>query len=98
MIVLLMITTIVATLALFGTLVLFLVRITAHLDSIGTLGRSSLAMISWGVRAIESETAQIPVQVTHLNEQLTAAAGGLKKIDEGLVAIAGVAAVQEGYR
>ncbi len=98
MIVLLMIVTILATLALFGTLIIFLIRITAHLDSIGTLGRSSLAMVSWGVRAIESETAMIPVQVTHLNEQLTAAAGGLTKIDEGLVVIAGAAAAQEGYR
>lgn len=98
MIVLLMIVTILATLALFGTLIGFLIRITAHLDSIGTLGGSSLAMVSWGVRAIETETGQIPVQVTHLNQQLTAAAGGLKKIDEGLVAIAGAAAAQEGYR
>ena len=38
MMVLLMIVTILATLALFGTLIGFLIRITAHLDSIGTLG------------------------------------------------------------
>lgn len=98
MTVVLMVLTIVAAVAFFGTLIGFLVAINARLESIGHGPQSSLAMITWGVRAIEVETRNIPEQVTLLNEQLTAAAGGLGKIDDGLVAVAGAAAAQEGYR
>ena len=79
-------------------LVFFVIRITAVLESIGTTGKSSLAMITWGVRAIEVETSHIPTQVTHLNETLTQVAEGLKTIDGGLVAIAETASKQEAYR
>ena len=79
-------------------LVIFVIRITAVLESIGTTGKSSLAMITWGVRAIEVETSHIPTQVTHLNETLTQVAEGLKTIDGGLVAIAETASKQEAYR
>ncbi len=98
MTVLLMLLTIVVTVLFFGALTAFLVAITSHLDSIGRGSDSSLAMITWGVRAIESETANIPAEVPLLNQQLTAAAGGLQKIDEGLVAVAGAAAAQRAYQ
>lgn len=94
----LMIVTIVVTLLFFGALAGFITVITATLNSIGRGSNSSLAMITWGVRAIESETAMIPAQVPHLNQQLTAAAGALQQIDDGLVVVAGAAAAQPGYR
>ena len=76
----------------------FVIRITQLLESIGTGGRSSLAMITWGVRAIEVETGHIPTQVTQLNGALSQVAAGLKAIDGGLVAVAEAAANQEAYR
>ena len=76
----------------------FVVRITRVLESIGTTGKSSLAMITWGVRAIEVETSHIPTQVTQLNGALSQVAAGLKAIDGGLVAVAEAASKQEAYR
>lgn len=96
--ILLILLTILVTLLFFGALAGFMVAITARLDSIGNGPRSSLATITWGVRAIESETALIPTEVPRLNQQLTAAAGVLRQIDDGLVVIAGAAAAQERYR
>jgi hypothetical protein len=90
--------TIFVTVAFFGCLAGFLIAITARLDSIGTGPNSSLAMITWGVRAVETHTSYIPKEVPRLNEQLTVAADVLHRIDDGLVAIAGAAAAQEGYR
>jgi len=81
-----------------GALAYFVVRITSVVESIGTSGRSSLAMITWGVRAIEVETGHIPTQVTQLNGALSQVAAGLKAIDGGLVAVADAAAKQEAYR
>lgn len=98
MIVLLMVVTMAATVALFTTLAWFLSAISDRLESIGAGPRSSLAMIAWGVRAIESETAVIPVEVPRLNQRLAVAADVLGKIDQGLVATATAAAAQEGYR
>ena len=76
----------------------FVVHITRVLESIGTTGKSSLAMITWGVRAIEVETSHIPTQVTQLNGALSQVAAGLKAIDGGLVAVAETASKQEAYR
>lgn len=98
MMVLLMFVTVAAAVAFFGTLVGFLAAITARLESIGTGPNSSLAMITWGVRAIESETALIPAEVPKLNQQLAVAADVLGAIDQGLVAVAGAAGAQPGYR
>ncbi len=75
----------------------FVIRIIAVLESIGTGGSSSLAMITWGVRAIEVETSHIPTQVTALNGRLGEVAGGLQQIDGGLTAIAQAAAGQPRY-
>ena len=85
-------------LAFLIALLYFVIRITNVLESIGTTGKSSLAMITWGVRAIEVETGHIPTQVTHLNGSLSQVAAGLKAIDGGLVAIAETASKQEAYR
>lgn len=76
----------------------FVIRIISALESIGTGGRSSLAMITWGVRAIEVEAGHIPLQVTQLNSALTQVADGLLKIDGGLVAVAAAAARQKEYQ
>lgn len=85
-------------LAFLAALAAFVLRTITALESIGTGGKSSLAMIAWGVRAIEVETGHIPTEVTALNGRLAQVAAGLEKIDEGLVAIAGVAAQQPRYR
>lgn len=85
-------------LAFLIALLYFVIRITTVLESIGTTGKSSLAMITWGVRAIEVETSHIPTQVTQLNGALSQVAAGLKTIDGGLVAIAETASQQEAYR
>lgn len=98
MIVILTIASILAAVLLFGTLARFLALISGRLESIGNGSQSSLAMITWGVRAIENETAVIPQEVPRLNEQLAAASEGLEQIDQGLVAIAQSAAAQEAYR
>ncbi|MHB8718270.1 MAG: hypothetical protein ACYDAC_05165 [Candidatus Dormibacteria bacterium] len=98
MTVILTLVSIVAALLLFGTLTYFLVTITARLDSIGHGPQSSLAMIAWGVRAIENETGAIPAEVPRLNQQLTAAAESLGQIDAGLASIAQSAAAQQAYR
>ena len=84
-------------LAFVAALAFFLVRIVAALDSTGTGGRSSLAMIAWGVRAIEVETGHIPTEVTRLNGVLSQVASGLRRVDEGLVAVAEAASQQERY-
>jgi len=81
-----------------AALAFYVVRITTALESIGTGGKSSLAMITWGVRAIEVETGHIPTQVTQLNAALSQVAAGLKAIDGGLVAVAETASKQEAYR
>ncbi len=87
MIVLLMVLTVVAVLALVGVLVIFLTRIIKALESIGgepigyTWRSSYLGKIAFGVRAIETQTGHLGPEVTRLNAGLTAAADGLKSID-----------------
>ncbi len=81
-------------------LAFFTTRIATLLESIGggDQGRSSLGKITWGVRAIETETSHIPTQVTQLNGALTIVAERLKQIDDGLAAVAGAAVTQPRYR
>jgi len=67
-------------------LAVFVTRITRTLERIGGAD-SLLAKIMYGVRAIETETGQIPAQVIKLNGSLNAAAGGLSAIDATLVRI-----------
>lgn len=79
-----MIITILAVLLLVFVLVRYLNLIIDRLLSIGGNGKSSLAKLRWGLRAIESETGHLPTEVTALNTSLTKIAGGLKVVDSQL--------------
>ncbi len=83
--VLLMVFTIIAVLLLVFVLVKYLRSIITLLTHIGGNGKSSLAKLRWGLRAIEKETGHLPVEVTKLNETLRHTAEGLKAIDQELV-------------
>jgi len=95
MAVLLMLLSVLAVVLLVGALIFFLRQIVGVLDRVGGEPVSYLAKIRMGVRAIEVETSHLPVQVTALNDQLAKIAGGLRAVDEALVATA-AAAVQQG--
>ncbi len=82
---LLMVLTILAVLLLVFVLVKYLRSIISLLNSIGGAGDSYLAKLRLGLRAIETETGHLPVEVTKLNGTLTNTAGGLKVVDDHLV-------------
>jgi len=84
MILLLTILAALAVVALVVVLAGFLIAIIRVLESIGGSSTSSLAKIRWGVRAIDTQTAAIPPQVTTLNAGLSAVSEGLKVIDASL--------------
>jgi len=86
MTVLLMIITILAVLLLVFVLVKYLNIIIDTLDSIGGDGKSYLAKLRLGLRAIETETGHLPTQVTLLNDTLTKTSNGLKVVDGELEA------------
>ena len=65
-------------------LVKYLNIIIDTLDSIGGDGKSYLAKLRLGLRAIETETGHLPTQVTALNETFTNIAGGLTIVNEEL--------------
>jgi hypothetical protein len=71
-----------AVLLLLGLVAIDLRRIITELDDIGGASRSYLAKIRFGLRAIDTETAQLTPQVTALN-------AGLRALDGGLRAVAG---------
>ncbi|HLX56526.1 MAG TPA: hypothetical protein VKR83_05840 [Ktedonobacteraceae bacterium] len=96
MIVLLMILSALALLALFVALIYFLKKIIMVLDRIGGQPDSYLAKLRMGLRAIEVETGHLPTQVTTLNTSLAAIGGGLDAVDERLVGTATAAIQQEG--
>lgn len=81
MFVMLMIFTILAVVLLVFVLVKYLRQIIALLTSIGGDGQSYLAKLRLGLRAIETETGHLPVEVTQLNETLSKTAEGLKVVD-----------------
>ena len=83
--IILMILTILAVVLLVIVLVSYLKAIITLLNSIGGKGDSYLAKLRLGLRAIETETGHLPVEVTKLNETLTKTAGGLKVVDNHLV-------------
>jgi hypothetical protein len=64
-----------------------------------TLRRTAgyLGKVSFGVRAIETQTAPIGPGVARINEQLSAIAGGLAAL-AGLARAAGRSAAQDGSR
>ena len=78
----------VQVLAFVGALIAFLGRIVAGLERIGGSPTSSLAKVSFGVRAIEKETSHLGPQVTRLNEGLVALGGKLAVVDADLGAVA----------
>ena len=75
-------------LAFVGALIAFLRRIAAQLERIGGSPSSSLAKVSFGVRAIEKETSHLAPQVIQLNQGLAALAGKLGVVDSHLGAVA----------
>lgn len=82
--ILLMALTIIAVLLLVIVLVSYLSRIITLLRSIGGTGDSFLAKLRLGLRAIETHTGHLPVEVTKLNETLSKTADGLKVVDQHL--------------
>lgn len=84
MIVILMILTILAVLLLVFVLVKYLNEIIDVLTSIGGNGKSYLAKLRVGLRAIETETGHLPTEVTKLNGTLVDVAEGLKVVDDEL--------------
>ena len=75
-------------LAFVGTLIAFLGRIVSALERIGGSPSSSLAKVSFGVRAIEKETSHLAPQVTQLNQGLIALGGKLTVVDSHLGTVA----------
>jgi hypothetical protein len=59
-------------------------RIIKQLESIGGTPISWLGKVRFGLRAIESETAQIAPQVTILNSSLAAVDNGLRQVERDL--------------
>ena len=83
----------------FGVLAAYLVLIARTLEAIGGSPDSFLAKLRLGLRAIEQETGHLPIEVTKLNQGLTAVAGGLRQVDDHLVrTIEAVVRQQEGAR
>lgn len=75
-------------LAFVGALIAFLGRIVSALERIGGSPSSSLAKVSFGVRAIEKETSHLAPQVTQLNQGLIALGGKLMVVDTHLGTVA----------
>ena len=82
--VLLMIATVLAVLLLVFVLVKYLMQIIDLLTSIGGDGKSYLAKLRLGLRAIEKETSHLPVEVTKLNKALSETGEGLVAVDQNL--------------
>jgi len=76
-------------LAFVGALIALLGRIVSTLERIGGSPTSSLARVSFGVRAIEKETSHLAPQVTQLNQGLIALGGKLRVVDSHLGTVAG---------
>ena len=81
MYILLMILTVLLVLLFVGALIFFVASIHRSLINIGGNGNSFLAKLRLGLRAIETETGHLPVQVTKLNETLTNTGAGLKAVN-----------------
>ncbi len=77
----LMVVTALVVVLFFGALAVYLVMIVRVLEAIGGTPTSYLAKLRLGLRAIEGETAHLPVQVTKLNQGLTAVASGLQMVE-----------------
>ena len=80
----LMLLTIVLVLILVFALIIIVSQIRRLLVSIGGDGRSFLAKLRLGLRAIETETGHLPVQVSKLNETLSNTGAGLIVVNKHL--------------
>ncbi len=81
---LLMILTVLLVLVFVFALIYLVTKIHGLLTKIGGHGESFLAKLRLGLRAIETETGHLPVQVTKLNETLTNTGAGLKIVNTHL--------------
>ena len=81
---LLIILTTVLVLIFVGALIYFVTQILSLLVNIGGNGNSFLAKLRLGLRAIETETGHLPVEVTKLNETLSNTGAGLKVVNTHL--------------
>lgn len=79
-----------------GVVAVYLAMINRLLEAIGGTPTSYLAKLRLGLRAIETETGHLPVQVTRLNEGLTAIADGLAAADNHMVGTIDAVVKQEG--
>ena len=84
MIVLLTLLTCLAVVALLAVVAVNLIRIIRELEAIGGTPTSYLAKLRFGLRAIESETAQLAPHVTSLNKGLRALDDGLRAVERDL--------------
>ncbi|MDQ3150076.1 MAG: hypothetical protein M3Q38_09175 [Chloroflexota bacterium] len=82
--------------ALFIALAIFLVLILRELTPTGGSATSFLGKIRLGLRAIEIETGNIPVEVTKLNAGLSAVRDGLVVVDSNLARLGSALTRQEG--
>ena len=76
-----MILTVLLVLLFVGALIYYVAEIHRLLVNIGGNGTSYLAKLRLGLRAIETETGHLPVEVTKLNEALTNTGAGLKVVN-----------------
>lgn len=81
---LLMLLTILLVLIFVFTLIIIVSQIRKLLVSIGGDGRSFLAKLRLGLRAIETETGHLPIAVTKLNSTLSDTGAGLKIVNKHL--------------
>ncbi len=79
-----MLATILLVLIFVIALMFYLGKILGLLVSIGGDGRSFLAKLRLGLRAIETETGHLPVQVIKLNKTLSDTGDGLKVVNNHL--------------
>jgi hypothetical protein len=89
--------TILAVLALVIVLVSSLSSIHSVLQRIGGAPDSFLAKLRLGLRAIETETGHLPVEVIKLNNGLTQVSEGLQAVDQSLAQTIETALKQEKY-
>ncbi len=81
---LLMVLTIVLVLIFVIALIILVTKIESLLINIGGNGNSFLAKLRLGLRAIETETGHLPVEVTKLNKTLSDTGAGLKVVNSHL--------------
>ncbi|MEM7130141.1 MAG: hypothetical protein AAF702_27670 [Chloroflexota bacterium] len=86
----------IVVLVFLGVVAIYLVMISRLLEAIGGTPTSYLAKLRLGLRAIETETAHLPVQVTKLNAGLKAIADGLSLADEHMVGTIDAVVKQDG--